>query len=256
MEGRRRTRCEGSVTARSATTSGSTNGALPHAITDAAVAPGGNLANIGRFPVRRLRGGDRGRLCYVLFARRLRCVLRIPPRARSEVSGNVALAKVDYSLLSAGRTLRVTGHRDQTGVHHVAAIRRLRRAGKNYQSDAQLIKSDGPFGGDLCRRRPRPPTMRGGFCRRSGFGHQEPLLFSPSMANQRRVPAVRRSRQTLPETRGVAGSDTLVDVTCQLAGLRAMTIHAAPLIITDRSPGRLAKAARTAAEARARMSSG
>ncbi|CAG2287074.1 hypothetical protein BCCR75502_02561 [Burkholderia sola] len=26
------------------------------------------------------------------------------------------------------------------------------------------------------------------------FGHQEPLLFSLSMANQRRVPAVRRSR--------------------------------------------------------------
>ncbi len=43
---------------------------------------------------------------------------------------------------------------------------------------------------------------------------------------------------------------------CQLAGLRAMTIHAAPLIITIRSPGRLAKAARAAAEARARMSSG
>ena len=43
---------------------------------------------------------------------------------------------------------------------------------------------------------------------------------------------------------------------CQLAGLRAVTIHTAPLIITERSPGRLAKAARTAAEARARMSSG
>jgi hypothetical protein len=42
----------------------------------------------------------------------------------------------------------------------------------------------------------------------------------------------------------------------QLAGLRAMTIHAAPSIITDRSPGRSAKTARTAAEARARMSSG
>jgi hypothetical protein len=32
-----------------------------------------------------------------------------------------------------------------------------------------------------------------------------------------------------------------------------MTIHVAPSIITDRSPGRPAKAARTAAEARARM---
>jgi transposase len=42
----------------------------------------------------------------------------------------------------------------------------------------------------------------------------------------------------------------------QLAGLRAMTIHVAPSIITDRSPGQPAKAARTAAEARARMSSG
>lgn len=42
----------------------------------------------------------------------------------------------------------------------------------------------------------------------------------------------------------------------QLAGLRAVTIHVALSIITDRSPGRLAKAARTAAEARARMSSG
>ena len=35
-----------------------------------------------------------------------------------------------------------------------------------------------------------------------------------------------------------------------------VTIHVAPSIITDRSPGRPAKAARTAAEARARMSSG
>jgi len=43
---------------------------------------------------------------------------------------------------------------------------------------------------------------------------------------------------------------------CQRAGLRAMTIHAAPSIITDRSPGRPAKATRTAADARARMSSG
>ncbi len=43
---------------------------------------------------------------------------------------------------------------------------------------------------------------------------------------------------------------------CQLVGLRAVTIHAAPSIITDRSPGQPAKAARTAAEARARMSSG
>jgi hypothetical protein len=43
---------------------------------------------------------------------------------------------------------------------------------------------------------------------------------------------------------------------CQLAGLRAVTIQAAPSIITDRSPGRSAKKARTAAEARARMSSG
>jgi hypothetical protein len=43
---------------------------------------------------------------------------------------------------------------------------------------------------------------------------------------------------------------------CQLAGLRAMIIHAAPSIITDRSPGRPAKTARTAAEARARISSG
>ncbi|TWC05417.1 hypothetical protein FBZ93_103434 [Bradyrhizobium macuxiense] len=42
----------------------------------------------------------------------------------------------------------------------------------------------------------------------------------------------------------------------QLAGLRAVTIHVAPSIITDRSPGRSAKAARTAAEARSRMSSG
>src|SRR6185312_2603733 len=42
----------------------------------------------------------------------------------------------------------------------------------------------------------------------------------------------------------------------QLAGLRAVTIHVALSIITDRSPGRPAKAARTAAEARARMSSG
>jgi hypothetical protein len=38
--------------------------------------------------------------------------------------------------------------------------------------------------------------------------------------------------------------------------LRAVTIHVALSIITDRSPGRPAKAARTAAEARARMSSG
>jgi hypothetical protein len=36
----------------------------------------------------------------------------------------------------------------------------------------------------------------------------------------------------------------------QLAGLRAMTIHAAPSIITDRSPGRPAKTARTSAAAR------
>src|SRR5438105_15634204 len=42
----------------------------------------------------------------------------------------------------------------------------------------------------------------------------------------------------------------------QLAGLRAVTIHVALSIITDRSPGRPAKAARTAAEARARMSLG
>jgi hypothetical protein len=35
-----------------------------------------------------------------------------------------------------------------------------------------------------------------------------------------------------------------------------LTIHAAPPIITDRSPARLAKVTRTAAEARARMSSG
>jgi len=41
-----------------------------------------------------------------------------------------------------------------------------------------------------------------------------------------------------------------------LIGLRAMTIHAAPSIITERSPGRPAKTARTAAEARARMSWG
>jgi len=41
-----------------------------------------------------------------------------------------------------------------------------------------------------------------------------------------------------------------------LIGLRAMTIHAAPSIITERSPGRLAKTARTATVARARMSSG
>ena len=43
---------------------------------------------------------------------------------------------------------------------------------------------------------------------------------------------------------------------CQLAGLRAVTIHVALSIITDRSPVRPAKAARTAAQARARMSSG
>ena len=42
----------------------------------------------------------------------------------------------------------------------------------------------------------------------------------------------------------------------QLAGLRAVTIHAAASIITDRSPARPAKAARTAPKARARMSSG
>jgi hypothetical protein len=41
----------------------------------------------------------------------------------------------------------------------------------------------------------------------------------------------------------------------QLAGLRAVTIHAAPSIITDRSPGQPVKTARTAAEARARISS-
>jgi len=43
---------------------------------------------------------------------------------------------------------------------------------------------------------------------------------------------------------------------CQLAGLRAVTIHVAQSSITDRSPGRPTKAARTAAEARARMSPG
>jgi hypothetical protein len=43
---------------------------------------------------------------------------------------------------------------------------------------------------------------------------------------------------------------------CQVAGLRAVTIYVALLIITDRSPGRPGKAARTAAAARARMSSG
>ena len=43
---------------------------------------------------------------------------------------------------------------------------------------------------------------------------------------------------------------------CQLAGLRAVTIHAAPSIITERSPGRPAKTVRTATAARARISSG
>ena len=51
-------------------------------------------------------------------------------------------------------------------------------------------------------------------------GHQQPLLFSPSMADQRRVPAVRRSRLgSSPETRGIAGSDTSVDVTGSNRGL-------------------------------------
>ena len=57
--------------------------------------------------------------------------------------------------------------------------------------------------------------------------------------------------------RDVAGNGEVARINpCQLAGLRAVTIHAAPLIITDRSPGQPAKAARTAAEARARISSG
>lgn len=43
---------------------------------------------------------------------------------------------------------------------------------------------------------------------------------------------------------------------CQSIGLRAVTIHAAPSMITDRSPARPSKAARTAIEAWFRISSG
>ncbi len=64
----------------------------------------------------------------------------------------------------------------------------------------------------------------------------------------------RRGAKGLRETRATLCLPT-VDP-CQLAGLRAVTIHVAPLIITERSPGQPAKAARTATEARSRMPSG
>jgi len=51
-------------------------------------------------------------------------------------------------------------------------------------------------------------------------------------------------------------SEPAVQGHVQLAGLRAVTIHVVLPIITDRSPGQPAKAARTATDARARMSSG
>lgn len=75
--------------------------------------------------------------------------------------------------------------------------------------------------------------------------------FRRARSGRKRRGIDRATADAEPSRRGVSPVDP-----DQLAGLRAVTIHAAPSIITDRSPGQPAKAARTAAEARARMSSG
>ena len=80
---------------------------------------------------------------------------------------------------------------------------------------------------------------------------QKPAALSPLRSGRKQCGSI-ASRPT-PSHRD--GASTPVNP-CQLAGLRAVTIHAAPSIITDRAPGRFAKAARTAVKARARMSSG
>src|SRR5690349_12257982 len=90
------------------------------------------------------------------------------------------------------------------------------------------------------------------------FYSDAPSTATGCLDSTRSVPAP--NRQLVDIVKALTSNHTLPLAArsnpCQLAGLRAVTIHAAPSIITDRSPGRSAKAARTAAEARARMSSG
>lgn len=81
--------------------------------------------------------------------------------------------------------------------------------------------------------------------------------WAPIVATRLSAPVSGAASRALVNKRHSAAGWEAVDIPgAQSPGLRAVTIQAAPSIMTERSPGRVAKAARTASTARCRMSSG